>query len=1031
MAFHKVAFEAEGDRGNRQRLRQWAGFTFDEDSEEYQDKIEYMGTISIGDLVSICNLLGIDHEGNKEQMRQNIVKSLMDINSLLPNEDDDEISEDSSDGDLVNKSNTSKPRNTTNTDELGNEINNGGQRNETNTREERNEANGTVQRNNVDNREENDGLEHRNRGRQVEFDDRFHLREEIGFDQNSNRSSMKFALSYKDVEDFIRPFSGEDDYPIERWVLDFEEAAILFDWDDLRMLIFAKKSLKGLAKTFVQGEKVVRSWLQLKNSLSKEFSSKMNSADLHKLLTERKMKKNEGVREYSIAMKELASRGLIEDDALIDYIIRGIEDEPANKVMLYGTTIYSEFKERLKAYEKMKKMVPETTKSQKGQRDDYSKKTVKQGEVKSAPKKSDRCYNCGEVGHRSRECSKKSLGSKCFKCEGFGHIAKDCNSNSSKMEVKRDCNLVSCVANKCEKDVFINNVKIVALVDSGSDLTLLREEQYKKIGSPMLSKRQVQFRGAGSGRFETLGDTNVNLIIDHEIYPIIVHIVPDGVVQNGLILGTDFLRSVELNIKKGVVTITKLENSDIDLFEVLKIDVIESDKLDLSHIKDESIKNEVTELIMNYSPQKIKETGVEMRIVLMDDIPVYERPRRLADIEEKDVEKQVRKWYDAGIIKLSISDYCSRVVPVPRKNGPVRVCVDYRKVNTKTVKVRFPAPIIEEQLDKLQGAKIYTTMDMENGFLHVRIEEGSRKYTAFSVPSGHYEFTRAPFGFCNSPAYFFRYIHAVFRELIKEGIVVVYIDDFVIPSDNVKEGVEKLRLVLKVASEYGLKFNWHKCQFLKKKINYLGHVVENGKVSPSEDKTNAVKHFPKPNNVKAVQSFLGLTGYFRKFIPQYAFIARPLSDLLRKEQEFQFGKLQEDAFNQLKKALSEQPILHLFKSTAETELHTDASSLGFGAILLQRSDDDNLMHPVYYASGKTSPAESRYDSYKLEVLAVIRALKKFRTYLLGIDFVIVTDCKAFTQTLKKKDLSVQVTKWALFLEEFRYRKQHAARGRVE
>lgn len=168
---------------------------------------------------------------------------------------------------------------------------------------------------------------------------------------------------------------------------DFEEAAVLFEWDDLQMLIFAKKSLKGLAKIFVQGEKSVKSWSQLKQSLKCEFSSKINSADLHKLLTERKIKKNEGVREYSIAMKELASRGSIEDDALIDYIIRGIDDEPANKMMLYGTTVYSEFKERLRAYEKMKKLVPETTKSQKGQRDDASKKTMKPSEGKSVPKK--------------------------------------------------------------------------------------------------------------------------------------------------------------------------------------------------------------------------------------------------------------------------------------------------------------------------------------------------------------------------------------------------------------------------------------------------------------------------------------------------------------------------------------------------------------------------------------------------------------------------------------------------------------------
>lgn len=975
VVLHKIIFGVEGDRGNRQRLRESAGFTFDDNSDEFWEKMEFMAAFSIGDLVSVCNLLGIDHQGTKEQIRRNIIFALMDINTLIPVSEDDDSQDEEEDKD--------------------GEDRDGGRNNQNDENNHNQSQNGSV-------------VQHsENRRNQVEHE--------------SGKNSVRFALSYKDVEESIRPFSGEDDYPVERWIGDFEEAALLFDWDDLRMLIFAKKSLKGLAKTFILGEKAIRTWEQLKNCLAEEFSSRLNSADLHQLLSERKRKKDEGVREYSLAMKELASRGTIEEDALIQYIIKGISDEESSKIILYGATKYSEFKEKLKAYERIKRTTPETTNLQKVQRNDSTKKPDKISEVKSH-KKSDRCYACGEVGHRSKECPKKSLGLKCFKCQNYGHIARNCSKDVQSSGQNKSCNLVTRVTGKCEKDVIVNGVKIVALIDSGSDITLMREEQYKEIGRPIMKDSEIQFRGAGPEKFPTLGGIYIDVSIDDEIYSIGVQIVSNDVIRNGLIFGTDFLNTVELNVKKGKITISKIMDDEVP--DVFRIDAIDTGEIELNHIKDDNVKKELTELIKNYSPEKSKETGVEMRIVLTDNIPVYERARRLAEEEKNRVEDQVYRWFKANIIRRSTADYSSSVVPTRKKDGTIRVCVDYRGVNSKTVKVRFPQPIIEEQLDKLQNAKVYTTLDLKDGFFHVPIEEESRKYTAFTVPSGQYEFNCAPFGFCNSPAYFSRYILAVFWELIAEKILILYIDDLLIPSSNVKEGLQRLRRVLNVASDYGLKINWKKCEFLRERVKYLGHVVEAGRISVSDDKTDAVKHFPIPKDARSLRSFLGLTGYFRMFIPQYALVARPLSDLLKKNVEFKFGEAQVNAFETLRRALSEKPVLHLYRTSAETELHTDASALGFGAILLQRSDEDDKMHPIYYASGKTSPAESRYDSYKLEVMAIVKALKKFRVYLIGIDFVIVTDCKAFTQTMKKKDLCGQIAKWALRLEEFRYTIMH-------
>jgi len=334
--------------------------------------------------------------------------------------------------------------------------------------------------------------------------------------------------------------------------------------------------------------------------------------------------------------------------------------------------------------------------------------------------------------------------------------------------------------------------------------------------------------------------------------------------------------------------------------------------------------------------------------------------------------------------------------------------------------------LVEDQLDQVQGAKIFSVLDLKNGFFHVEVAEASRKYTSFIVPSGQYEFMRMPFGLCNSLAVFQKFVNAVFKELIaSDGVVLTYMDDLIVPSQNTEQAIDDLKCVLGISSRAGLLLNWRKCHFFQTKIEYLGHVIENGTVRPSEQKTNAVVRFPVPRCIRDVQSFLGLTGYyFRKFIFQYSIIARPLTNLLRGNTEFRFESNEMQAFQHLKHALSDKPVLRLYKQGAETELHTDASKFGYGAILLQRDQTDNNFHPIYYASGKTTLAEEKYASYELEVLAIIKALKKFRVYLLGNPFKIVTDYRAFTLTMKKKDLCVRVARWALALEEYQYEIQH-------
>ncbi|GBL86111.1 Retrovirus-related Pol polyprotein from transposon 17.6 [Araneus ventricosus] len=301
------------------------------------------------------------------------------------------------------------------------------------------------------------------------------------------------------------------------------------------------------------------------------------------------------------------------------------------------------------------------------------------------------------------------------------------------------------------------------------------------------------------------------------------------------------------------------------------------------------------------------------------------------------------------------------------------------KIKSKLVKDKFLLPIIEDVLDTLQEAEVYSTSDLRNRFFQVNVDEDCRKFTSFIVPDEQFEFNKVPFRLSMSPGVFQRYVTSIFRNLTHKGILISYMDNLIVPAKDEKEGLQKIKVVFEVVKKYGLEIKFKKCQFLMQKVEFLGHMVENGTIKPSIAKTLAVTKFPEPTTGKQVQSFSGLTGYFRKYIK----IAKPLSDLTKKENSFVFGTQKKEMFEKLKKIMSEGPVLSIYKY-GRTELHTDASKQGYKAALSQEAEDGKL-HPIYYTLKKTSPAEEKYDSYELEVLAIITALRNsMYTFLVNI-----------------------------------------------
>lgn len=286
-------------------------------------------------------------------------------------------------------------------------------------------------------------------------------------------------------------------------------------------------------------------------------------------------------------------------------------------------------------------------------------------------------------------------------------------------------------------------------------------------------------------------------------------------------------------------------------------------------------------------------------------------------------------------------------VPIKKKDGDLRICVDCKGVNKLTVRDSFPLPVIEDCLEHLGGKKYFSTLDLKDGFHQIKMHEDFIKCTAFATPWGLYEYVRMPQGLKNGPPFFQRYINWVLRSLVETGKIVVYMDDIKIASENLKEHCAMLSEVLRLLSEAGLKLNFKKCKFAYRELECLGYLVNENGIRPSNAHLPAIQNFPVPS----------LFSYFRRFVADFSRVAWSMTNLTKNDVIFEWNDEFMNACLTLREKLVEAPVLSNYSPHRETELHTDASSHGFGAVLMQKQDDGNF-HPVAYCSTTTSDAES-------------------------------------------------------------------------
>ncbi|XP_058776313.1 uncharacterized protein LOC131650626 [Vicia villosa] len=423
------------------------------------------------------------------------------------------------------------------------------------------------------------------------------------------------------------------------------------------------------------------------------------------------------------------------------------------------------------------------------------------------------------------------------------------------------------------------------------------------------------------------------------------------------------------------------------------------------------------------------------RILLEDGAKTVRQPqRRLNPLILDVVKKEVTKLLQAGIIyPISDSKWVSPVQVVPKKSGLTvvkneknelvptrvqnswRVCIDYRRLNQATRKDHFPLPFIDQMLERLAGKSHYCFLDGFSGYFQIHIAPEDQEKTTFTCPFGTFAYRKMPFGLCNAPGTFQRCMMSIFSDFI-ENCMEVFMDDFTVYGSSFDACLNSLSLILERCIETNLVLNYEKCHFMVEQGIVLGHIISEKGISVDPAKIDVISTLPYPSCIREIRSFLGHAGFYRRFIKDFSKIALPLSNLLKNDVTFDFDDKCKQAFDFLKKALTSAPIIQPPDWTLPFELMCDASNYAVGAVLAQRVD--KAAHVIYYASRTLDSAQSNYTTTEKELLAIVFALDKFRSYLLGSKVVVFTDHAALKYLLKKPDAKPRLIRWMLLLQEF-------------
>jgi len=509
----------------------------------------------------------------------------------------------------------------------------------------------------------------------------------------------------------------------------------------------------------------------------------------------------------------------------------------------------------------------------------------------------------------------------------------------------------------------VNGIEMTVLLDTGSYYTLLKSNMASRCKLE-LTRTKKTLCGLGSvsvPSVSAVGKANTRITVDSvEAGPVKVLVVPDNVQRYDMIIGRNWLDLDEVTYKKeegklvlckskddiglGDVSVVTTDN-ELDILQVLTA-VPGHRRRDLrtedfKYVNTDVSIEEQTELLSLINEYRdcfalgIEELGCTT-MTMMDinetegSAPVTGRPYKTTAADREAIAEIIGEWKRHGVVVETDSPYASPVILV-KQGDKNRLCVDYRKLTKQIIRHNFPLPGLQEQVESLRAGRYFTQLDLASGYLQVPLSEAAQEKTAFITPDDTGQFTRMPFGLAGAPGEFTRLMRKVLGSL-KDRIVKNYLDDWVVDAEDWPDMLVKLRMVLDKLRIANLTLKPSKCLFGAKSIEFLGFVICGGQISPGTMKSQAIEKFPVPKDVHGVRRFLGLTGFFKRFVQNYATLAEPLSRLTKKDVVFEWSAMQESAFSEMKRVFADKPIFCMFDpKAAVTEVHTDASSVGLGA----------------------------------------------------------------------------------------------------
>lgn len=554
--------------------------------------------------------------------------------------------------------------------------------------------------------------------------------------------------------------------------------------------------------------------------------------------------------------------------------------------------------------------------------------------------------------------------------------------------------------------VNIHGLNFFGLLDSGASQTVIGRsgwDKLKGLNVVNLEKNSSLVKVANGNRCNVLGLVQLPIQLECKVRFIKALVILD--IETDIILGIDFWK--DMDIVPRFSEFFSWEFGDtVSSLGLCTISVDDRCKLDT--------------IVANFFKQMGSELGCAKGVYHSIDtgnaIPIKQRYYQVSPYIQNLINVEVDKMLNLGVIEPSKSAWSSPIVMVKKPNNEYRFCIDFRKVNQVTKKDAYPLPYINSILDRLQDAKVLSSIDLKSAYHQIPLDYNSKEKTAFTVPGkGLFQFTRMPFGLHNAPATMQRFVDTVIGYDLEES-VFIYLDDIIVATKDFSSHLSVLEKVFNRLLTAGLTVNKEKCEFVKSELKFLGYVVDKDGLRTDPSKVESMLNYPTPKCIKDVRRFIGLVSWYRRFVPNFASLVSPISKLTRKNQKFVWSYEAEASFLKVKELLVSAPILSRPDFSREFVLQCDASQVGLGCVLTQFFDDGE--HVIAYASRALTSQESKYSSTELECLSVLWGIQKYRCYVEGVRFKVITDHYSLLWIHKLQNPSGRLARWSLQLQSF-------------